>query len=238
MRVHVVAAACLLGLAAAALAWSQKVGEVVYVEGDVLLVRNGEEMENVQIGQDLQNFDLIRTGADGLAELSVSAPAAPRMTLKISPKTQFSLEIAKAGKKQQTTVGLLTGTVALKVSRLAGSQAVTVRTESTAMGVRGTEFTVTSPPSGDILVTCDEGEVVCEDEDAELAAVPGTAVEKRARGAPAARGPGGGEPAGVPAEVGRRAPGDAARERPAEDREGRCQVPQAGGGLRPETTRS
>jgi hypothetical protein len=180
MRNHIAAAACLLGFAAAALGWSQKVGELAYVEGDVVLVRNGEEMDSVQIGQDLQNYDLLRTGTDGLAELTVSTPSAPRMTLKISPKTQFSLEIEKLGKKQQTTVGLLTGTVALKVSRLAGSQAVSVRTEAAAMGVRGTEFTVTSPPSGDILVTCDEGEVVCEDTDGELAAVPGTAVEKLA----------------------------------------------------------
>jgi hypothetical protein len=178
MRHRIAAAACLLGFAAAALGWSQKVGEVAYVEGDVVLVRNGSEMDSVQIGQDLQNYDLLRTGTDGLAELTVSTPSAPRMTLKISPKTQFSLEIEKLGKKQQTTVGLLTGTVALKVSRLAGSQAVSVRTEAAAMGVRGTEFTVTSPPSGDILVTCDEGEVLCDDGEAQLAVLPGAAVEK------------------------------------------------------------
>jgi hypothetical protein len=100
------------------------------------------------------------------------------MTVKVSPSTQFSLEMGKLGQKQQTTVGLLTGTVALKVSRLASSQAVSVRTEAAAMGVRGTEFTVTSPPSGDILVTCDEGEVLCDDGETPVTALPGTAVEK------------------------------------------------------------
>ena len=47
------------------------------------------------------------------------------------------------------------------------------------MGVRGTDFTVTAPESGDVLVTCDEGEVsVTDDQGKELTAIPGTVVEK------------------------------------------------------------
>jgi hypothetical protein len=180
MKIRTLAAACLLCAAAAALGWAQKVGAFAYLEGDVTLVRNSEELEGPQIGQALQNFDMIRTGGDGLAELTVSTPSAPKMTLRISPKTQFSLEITKLGQKQQTTVGLVGGTVSLKVSRLAGSQAVNVKTDAAAMGVRGTDFTVTSPPTGDILITCDEGEVICtDDEGRELTAIPGTVVEKR-----------------------------------------------------------
>ena len=47
------------------------------------------------------------------------------------------------------------------------------------MGVRGTDFTVTAPESGDVLVTCDEGEVsVTDDQGKDLTAIPGTVVEK------------------------------------------------------------
>jgi len=47
------------------------------------------------------------------------------------------------------------------------------------MGVRGTEFSVTAPSTGDILVTCASGDVVVTDEQGrELHALPGTAIEK------------------------------------------------------------
>jgi hypothetical protein len=46
--------------------------------------------------------------------------------------------------------------------------------------VRGTDFTVTAPETGDLLVTCDEGEVtVTDDQGKDLTAIPGTVVEKR-----------------------------------------------------------
>jgi hypothetical protein len=48
------------------------------------------------------------------------------------------------------------------------------------MGVRGTEFTVSAPVSGDILVVCDEGEVLCTDDQGKtLSALPGTVVEQQ-----------------------------------------------------------
>jgi hypothetical protein len=74
---------------------------------------------------------------------------------------------------------LISGTVGLKVKKIVGSGSVEVRTESAIMGVRGTSFSVTTPPSGDILVTCAEGSVACTDDSGtELTARPGTAVEK------------------------------------------------------------
>jgi hypothetical protein len=99
----------------------------------------------------------------------------------VAPKTQFSLEIGKAGARQQTSLGLVAGMISLKCAKLTDSQAVSVKTESAALGVRGTRFTVTAPASGDILVTCDEGEVVCTDEEGgEQLSLPGQAVEQRA----------------------------------------------------------
>ena len=68
----------------------------------------------------------------------------------------------------------------MKVGKLSSAQAVQVKTDSTSMGVRGTDFVVTAPPSGEVLVTCDDGEVVCTDDQGhELRAIPGTVVEER-----------------------------------------------------------
>ena len=142
----------------------EKVGSVVYLEGEVAMVRDGAEMNGVAIGQDVQAFDVVKTGSDGLAELELASAHMPRLTIKVTADTQFSLEIASLGGRQQTTLGILGGSLSLKVAKLAGAQDVLVRTDSAAMGVRGTQFTVTSPPTGDVLVTCDEGEVVCTDD--------------------------------------------------------------------------
>ena len=142
--------------------------------------RDGAPVDSVEIGQDLQNFDVVKTGSDGLAELDIAAGQSPHMTVKISSDTQFSLELSTLDGKQQTTIGIMGGSIALKVAKLGAAQQVTVKTDSAAMGVRGTDFTVSSPPTGDVLITCDEGEVVCTDDAGkELHAIPGTVVEKR-----------------------------------------------------------
>ncbi len=165
---------------AAAVFADEAIGSISYIEGDVTMVRDGEEVDTVAIGQDLQNFDAIRTGPDGQAELDISPQQSPHMTIKVSAGTQFSLEIARVEGRQETGVGILGGQIALKVAKLLPAQSVRVRTDSAAMGVRGTDFTVTAPETGDVLVSCDEGEVVCtDDQGEELRAVPGTVVEKR-----------------------------------------------------------
>jgi len=158
----------------------EKLGSVTYLEGDVSLVRDGAQMDSLAIGADVQNFDLVKTGSDGLAELDVNSPLSPRITIKVSADTQFSVEIATIEGKQQTTLGIIGGSISLKAARLAGTQALSVKTDSAAMGVRGTQFDVTSPATGDVLVTCDEGEVVVtDDQGKELHAIPGTVVEKQ-----------------------------------------------------------
>jgi hypothetical protein len=155
-------------------------GSISYLEGQVSLVRDGQEVDSVAIGSEVQNFDVITTGADGIAELAIPAGRLPAMTVKISPDTQFSLELAASGQRQQTTLGIVGGSLSVKAARLTASQDLQVKTDFAAMGVRGTDFVVTAPATGDVLVTCDEGDVVCtDDQGKKLHAIPGSVVEKR-----------------------------------------------------------
>jgi hypothetical protein len=155
-------------------------GTITYMEGDVSVVRDGAMLQGVDIGTDLQNFDLIRTGADGAAEVQVNTPRAPQVTIKIASDTQMTLELSVLAGKQQTVIGIIGGSLGLKVAKLASSQGVQVKTDAAVMGVRGTSFDVTSPESGDVLVTCDEGDVqVTDDQGKDLHAAPGMVVEKR-----------------------------------------------------------
>ena len=102
------------------------------------------------------------------------------MTVRMSPDTQFSLEMATVDGKQESAIGIVGGQIALKVEKLLSTQSVKVKSDSAVMGVRGTDFTVTAPETGDILVTCDEGEVdVTDDQGKNLTAIPGTGVEER-----------------------------------------------------------
>jgi len=160
-----------------------KIGEAVYLEGGVALTRDSQQLDpsQVQTGLDIQNFDVMKTSRDGEAEVDVDTPRLPAMTIKVSPDTQFSFELSKLGAKQQASVGLVGGSIALKVAKLSSAQQLTVDLDNAVMGVRGTEFTVTSTPSDDLLVVCRTGDVVLMDENGkEIHAVPGTAVERLA----------------------------------------------------------
>jgi hypothetical protein len=174
-------AAILMAAAALPLSAAEAVGKIVYLEGAVEVVRDEDTLDarKVKEGLALENFDLVVTGADGEAELAISSPMAPTTTVRIAPRTRFSLEIGKAAGRQQTTVGLMIGSVTLKCAKLAGTQSVKVQTDTALMGVRGTSFTVTAAASGDVLVACEEGEVECTDEDGNTErAAPGAVVEK------------------------------------------------------------
>jgi hypothetical protein len=170
----------LLGSAPGRLVAQDALGTLLYREGEVSLERNGAQMDTFEIGQEVESFDVVKTGSDGRAELEINSRQLPAMKVKVSRETQFTVEVSALKGRQQTTLGIVGGSIALKVAKLSAAQEVNVRTDSTVMGVRGTDFTVTSPPTGDVLVTCDEGEVVCtDDQGKELRAIPGTVVEKR-----------------------------------------------------------
>ena len=177
-RITVIVAAA---LAAALGAYGDNVGEASYLDGSVDVYRGGGKMSgrDVDIGMAIENFDMVKTGNDGQMEITLSAGPAPDTVLKVEPGTSFTVEVGKVRNEPRTTVNMISGSVGLKVRKLTGAGEVQVRTESAIMGVRGTEFSVSTPPSGDILITCSEGAVSCVDETGtELRATPGTAVEK------------------------------------------------------------
>lgn len=168
-------AACLPAAAA------DRVGEATYVDGQVDVYRAGQQLpaRDVGIGSPVENYDILRTGKSGTIEIALNAGRSADSTIRVDPNTSFTVEVGKVKGQPQTTVNMISGTLSLKVRRLTGSGGVEVKTDSAIMAVRGTEFVVTTPPSGDILITCTEGSVSCRDESGtELHASPGTAVEK------------------------------------------------------------
>jgi hypothetical protein len=179
-KLAAVLAAALLAAAPLPLEAGESIGKITYLDGTLEIERDEEPLNPklVKQGLALENFDLLVTGDDGEAELQISSPRSPPSTIRVAPGTRFSLEIGRAGGREQTSVGLMIGSVTLKCAKLSGSQSVKVQTDTALMGVRGTTFTVTSAASGDLLVDCDEGEVECTDaQGATQRANPGEAVE-------------------------------------------------------------
>jgi hypothetical protein len=177
----VLLAAAFLASPIANLGAQDRIGEISYLENELAVVRNNRTLApaNVDIGMEIQNLDLFKTGKTGVAELALDDPRSAR--IKLSPGTTFYLEQGAVGKGKRTSVGAITGTVAVKVQKLGANQQVQVSSESAVMGARGTSFEVTLSPAGDLLVTCSEGEVVCTEEDGrELTAVPGSVVTQPA----------------------------------------------------------
>ncbi len=173
-------AALILLLGASPLAGADRVASVVYLEEGVAVVRDSERLApaEVGIGMEIENYDVVSTDATGLAEIELQGPGAAGGSVKVWPNTAFTLELDRFGTDSSTTVGLLSGTLALKVQKVSGRRTLEVRTELTTMGVRGTSFTVVTGPAGELLVTAAEGEVACRDQQGrELMARPGTAVE-------------------------------------------------------------
>lgn len=157
------------------------IGQVVFFSGDVTITRNGVILSSKQFtfGSALEDFDMIRTGANGKMDLTIKTMKNQQIQLSVKSNTAFYIEQSKlANGNDRTSFEMMTGTIACKVDKLSGSD-VQVRTKSAAMGVRGTNFEVTTAPTDDILVTCDEGRVSCINDDGkEFFAEPGSVVEE------------------------------------------------------------
>ncbi len=174
-------ASALLAALSASAGAQDRLGEITYLENDLTVVRNNQAVEpaGVEIGMEIQNLDLLKTGKTGYVEVGLDDPQSA--TIRVSPGTTFYLEQGVVGKGRRTSVGAITGSIAVKVQKLGANQQVQVASESALMGVRGTTFEVTLSPSGDLLVTCAEGEVVCREEGGgEVSAVPGSVVAQPA----------------------------------------------------------
>lgn len=170
------------------IAEKKDIGELVYYDGVVDVHRDGFilDWEMIDFGLSIENYDLVTTGDDGYAEIEITAQSNEGTVVTVSGNTAFYFELENIAGSQKTDVHMLAGTIALTVKKLTKGGEVTVRTESSILGVRGTQFVVTTSPDGSVLITCSEGSVACrnlKDKNApQLVAQPGQVVENLSEG--------------------------------------------------------
>ena len=132
-------AAAALWLAAPALA---DVGQIKVATGQVFVERKGQSLPG-RVGLVLEADDVLRTGADG----SVGVTMKDNSLLSAGPNSIVSLdrfEFDPTTNDGRFDARLQRGTLAVVSGRIAkkAPQAMTVRTPSAVLGVRGTEFVV------------------------------------------------------------------------------------------------
>ncbi len=163
----------------------QVIGQIVYLQGKVDVYRDAKLLDprNVDVGLQIQSYDLLQTGSDGTAEIDIETPSTPGLNVKVGNDTSFYFDFGILNDRQQTRFEMLGGSLSFKVQHLFRQGDVIVKTAGTAMGVRGTEFEVTAAPDGSHLITCTDGVVVCANGSGPIQeAKPGQVVEQTQSG--------------------------------------------------------
>lgn len=163
----------------AVFSFASGVAKITFVDGDVKILRHAQAVnpDLIDEGFELENYDTVTTGAKSQLEIKLNPSTGITGTIKLSPSTSFYLELSALKSEQVAGVELLAGSLAVKVGKMFGKSGLQVRTESTVMGVRGTQFHVICSPAGDLLVTADEGRVECRNDQSSFFSEPGTVVE-------------------------------------------------------------
>lgn len=206
-RAWAIVIAVTLGVGGVATTWSQQVGTIVYLQGDIQVVRDEQvHTSDVDFGFPLQSYDEIISGDNSTVQLSVNTQDGLEATITVQPDTSFYLDLATDSNSQQGAaanvaesvqssastavasgskgaIELLAGAVGLDVRKMTDGSTLEVRTDSTIMAVRGTKFDVQTSVAGDVLVTVTDGKVQCDsDGGSTLFAEPDHAVENVSEG--------------------------------------------------------
>ena len=127
---------------ATTLALAAEIGQVKTSKGEVTIERTGAKLPGA-VGTKLEASDVLRTGADGAAGITMSDGS----LLSIGPNSVLSLDAFQfdpttlQGKFDST---LSKGSLSVVSGKIAkqSPEAMKVRTPASVLGVRGTEFVV------------------------------------------------------------------------------------------------
>lgn len=137
------------------------IAKLFYKKGDVLLVRNGSERSLLR-GESLHEGDIIETGSKSLAIISFLNTS----KMKLSSDSSITLEKVMGSSDSKNGAYLSfyqkAGTSLVKFLNKSKKNDLEVRTNSVAIGVRGTKFLVgygKGREAGDLYTYVNEGKV-------------------------------------------------------------------------------
>lgn len=130
--------------------------KVVDTEGPATARLAAGTTAKVAIGKTYVTGDSIRTGKNGMVELSQEG-----LTIRVGPSTVFTLLEREQGGKPRGVLAVTLGSVKMKYDRLTGAEPL-IQSASCVAGVRGTEVTVWAGSDGASQLIVDSGLVTVE----------------------------------------------------------------------------
>ena len=155
---------------------SDIIGEIIFFEGEVTIYRNRREVEFIDFGEPIENFDQIVTGQTGRIEIAIYPETGIAVSITLQEDTIVNLDISGIANEQEGLLELLTGTLEVAMNRSGSLNKLNIRTGTAIMGGHEAEFAVQTTIAGDILLSVSEGLVECN-AGYVLFATPGEAVE-------------------------------------------------------------
>jgi hypothetical protein len=136
------AAALVVCMGFAAFAAAADIGQIKVAKGQVTIERDGRALP-ATVGTRVQTSDVVKTGADGSVGITMDDDS----LLSAGPNSVLSLDrysFDPTTSKGRFDASLNKGTLAVISGRIAkqSPDAMTVRTPTAILGVRGTEFAV------------------------------------------------------------------------------------------------
>ncbi len=145
-----------LAIALAALSWSctkERVDEyamITFMIGEVT-----KNSEAVQIGDVIQEKDIIQTGTDSFCDIKIG-----QSLIRVKQKTKVVLAaLLRQGGMENTAIDLNSGKMLCKPKKLIKSETFMIKTPTAVAGVRGTQFTVEADANGTSRIKVFEGSV-------------------------------------------------------------------------------
>jgi hypothetical protein len=126
------------------MAFAAEIGQIKTVKGQVTIERDGRSLPGT-VGARLQSADVVKTGADSAVGITMDDDS----LLSAGPGSVLSLDryaFEPTTGQGRFDASLNKGTLAVISGRIAKSspEAMTVRTPTAILGVRGTEFVVSA----------------------------------------------------------------------------------------------
>lgn len=142
LRLDALAMVFLLGAATATCA--AEIGQIKAAKGQATIERQGTTLP-ATVGAHLQTSDIVKTGADGSVGITMDDDS----LLSVGPNSVLSLDryaFDATTNQGRLDTSLNKGTLAVISGRIAkqSPDAMTVRTPTAILGVRGTEFVVSA----------------------------------------------------------------------------------------------
>jgi len=140
---------------------NESVGKVISLKGRVFVQKENSGFKKLKIRDEVEAGDLIKTSYKAKVKIVFN----DKSTIYVAPKSQFKIEEYKfdeVKKERSSILNLFGGRVKLLVAKLSSKKRdFKVKTETATVGVRGTEFIVSTenPGESEILVISGSVEV-------------------------------------------------------------------------------